>query len=63
MTARKPWSRPEAATGRVSRTGKNKPIALADGSILAPTSFEDRGWRVHFKRTTNLGRVTNRQPA
>ncbi len=35
---------------------KNKPITLADGSILCPSSTENQGWRVHFERTQDLGR-------
>ncbi|MDA1164146.1 MAG: exo-alpha-sialidase [Planctomycetota bacterium] len=34
---------------------KNKPIQLADGSILCPSSTENEGWRVHFERTRDLG--------
>lgn len=29
---------------------KNKPIQLADGTILAPSSTEHNGWRVHFEK-------------
>jgi predicted neuraminidase len=37
---------------------KNKPIQLADGSIMCPSSteHEDR-WRVHFETTRDLGRT------
>ena len=34
---------------------KNKPIELADGSLLCPSSTENDGWRVHFERTSDLG--------
>lgn len=34
---------------------KNKPVRLADGSLLCPSSTEDSGWRVHFERTSDLG--------
>ena len=34
---------------------KNKPIELGRGEILCPSSTEDKGWRVHFERTTDLG--------
>ncbi len=38
---------------------KNKPVQLADGSLLCPTSTEsaekNSGWRVHFERTPDLG--------
>ncbi len=29
---------------------KNKPIQLADGTLLAPSSSEHDGWRVHFEK-------------
>lgn len=34
---------------------KNKPIELADGSLLCPSSTEHDGWRVHFERTPDQG--------
>lgn len=34
---------------------KNKPIQLADGAILCPTSTENEGWKVHFEITRDLG--------
>ena len=36
---------------------KNKPIQLADGSILCPSSSEHDRWRVHFERTADLGQT------
>lgn len=36
---------------------KNKPIQLADGSLLCPSSSEHDGWRVHFERTEDLGKT------
>ena len=36
---------------------KNKPIQLADGTILCGVSSEHAGWRVHFARTTDLGKT------
>ncbi|MBG85767.1 MAG: hypothetical protein CMO80_02570 [Verrucomicrobiales bacterium] len=47
---------PESIDGPV----KNKPILLADGSMLAGTSTEYDGWRVHFERTTDRGRTWQR---
>jgi predicted neuraminidase len=35
---------------------KNKPVQLADGSILCPSSTENGGWRVHFELTNDLGK-------
>lgn len=34
---------------------KNKPIQLADGTLLCPSSTEHDGWRIHFERTADLG--------
>jgi predicted neuraminidase len=36
---------------------KNKPIQLADGSILCPSSTEHERWRAHFELTRDLGRT------
>lgn len=36
---------------------KNKPIQLADGAILCPSSTEHQGWRVHFELTRDLGKT------
>ena len=42
---------------------KNKPVVLADGVVLAGSSSEDDGWRVHFERSTDGGRTFSRGPA
>lgn len=34
---------------------KNKPVRLADGAVLAPSSTEYDGWRVHFERSGDGG--------
>lgn len=36
---------------------KNKPIELANGSILCPSSSEHDNWRVHFEVTRDLGKT------
>jgi predicted neuraminidase len=58
--AGKTWSAsrrlPEGILGPI----KNKPIARPDGSILCPSSSEDKGWRVHFERTADLGKSWER---
>ncbi len=43
---------------------KNKPVQLADGSLLAPSSTEseEAGWQVHFERSTDLGRTWTATP-
>jgi predicted neuraminidase len=35
---------------------KNKPIQLAGGAILCPSSTEHEGWRVHFELTSDFGK-------
>ena len=64
----KSWSWPiklgeQWAIGHLLGPVKNKPIELADGSILCPTSTEvdveggDGYWRVHFEVTRDLGKT------
>ena len=53
----KPWRLGEGRLGHLAGPIKNKPIQLADGSILCPTSTEDHGWRVHFELTRDLGKT------
>ena len=60
------WSKPrklgtseelgEANTNLIGPV-KNKPIQLADGSILCPSSSEHDNWRVHFERSSDLGKT------
>ncbi len=51
----KSWSHscrlPEDIIGPV----KNKPVLLADGRLLCPSSTEHDGWRVHFEITDDFG--------
>ncbi|MCA9185499.1 MAG: sialidase family protein [Pirellulaceae bacterium] len=35
---------------------KNKPVQLADGTIVAPSSTEDNGWQIHVELTRDLGK-------
>jgi predicted neuraminidase len=41
---------------------KNKPLELAGGTILCPSSTEDDGWRVRFERTNDLGETWKKTP-
>lgn len=43
---------PEGILGPI----KNKPVQLANGIILCPSSTENDGWRVHFEWTSDLGK-------
>lgn len=36
---------------------KNKPIQLADGTIICPSSSEHNGWRVHFEVSRDGGKT------
>ena len=47
---------PEKIDGPV----KNKPVMLSDGSLMCASSTEYDGWRVHFERTTDLGKTWER---
>ena len=41
---------------------KNKPVTLADGTMLCPSSSEDDGWRIHMELTRDLGRTWDKTP-
>jgi len=47
-----PWYLPNTILGPI----KNKPVQLANGDILCPTSSEHDGWRVHFERSSDGGK-------
>lgn len=53
------WSEPRRLPEDVLGPIKNKPVELADGSLLCGSSTEDPviGWRVHLERTPDLGRT------
>lgn len=59
----KTWSRPERLRDGMIGPVKNKPVVLPDGSLLCGSSTEDDGWRVHFERTTDLGKTWSRTAA
>ncbi len=62
------WSKPERLHNGLFGPVKNKPVLLADGSILSPSSSELNrampvgsqrvtNWRVHFERSTDGGKT------
>jgi len=54
----KTWSQPGRLPDGILGPIKNKPVQLASGEILSPTSTEgDAGWRVHFERSSDLGQT------
>jgi len=57
----KTWSEPTRLPGGILGPIKNKPVQLADGTILCPTSSETVSkpsvWRVHFEMTKDVGKT------
>lgn len=55
--AGKTWSAPRRLPGGILGPIKNKPVQLADGAWLAPTSTEgnQEGWLVHFEISRDAG--------
>jgi predicted neuraminidase len=55
------WSDAERLPDGILGPIKNKPVRLADGTILSPSSTESTDqpsvWRVHFERSTDAGRT------
>jgi predicted neuraminidase len=51
------WSETEFLPEGILGPIKNKPIQLPNGDILSGTSTEHDGWRVHFERSTDLGKT------
>jgi len=50
------WSRPRRLPDTILGPIKNKPVLLANGDWLSPSSVEsDRGWEVHFERSRDRG--------
>jgi predicted neuraminidase len=56
------WSKPHRLPEGILGPIKNKPLELADGTLLCGSSTEDRatGWRVHVERTMDLGQTWER---
>lgn len=59
----KTWSRPQRLPDGIAGPIKNKPVELGNGELLCPSSTEDKGWRVHFERTADLGKTWQRTDA
>lgn len=54
------WSAPRRLPDGTLGPIKDKPVRLADGALLCPSSTEDQGWRLHMERTTDLGKTWTR---
>ena len=59
----KSWSQPRRLPDGIVGPIKNKPVQLTNGDILCPSSSEHAKWRVHFERTTDLGKTWTATPA
>ncbi len=59
----KTWSQPTRLPDGIAGPIKNKPVELRNGELLCPSSSEDKGWRVHFERTADLGKTWQRTDA
>ena len=54
----KTWTPPRRLPEGILGPIKNKPVQLANGDLLCGSSTEGaEGWRVHFERTSDLGRT------
>ena len=51
------WSAPERLPDGILGPIRAKPLELDDGTILAGSSTEHDGWRLHFERSADLGRT------
>jgi predicted neuraminidase len=59
----KTWTDPRRLPDGILGPIKNKPVQLSNGDILSPTSTEgSNGWRVHFERSTDLGKTWQATP-
>jgi predicted neuraminidase len=56
------WSEPTRLPAGILGPIKNKPVQLANGDILAPSSSEHDGWRVHFERSRDGGKTWQATP-
>lgn len=57
------WSGAHRLPGGFCGPVKNKPVQLGNGDLLCPASSEDKGWRVHFDRSPDLGLTWSRTDA
>lgn len=54
------WSRPFALPEGYLGPIKNKPVQVSPNKIIAPSSTENDGWRVHFEIAEDGGRKTRK---
>ncbi len=59
----KSWSQPERLPDGILGPIKNKPIQLANGTILSPSSTETReSWKAHIERSVDSGKTWDLVP-
>ncbi|MEX2186368.1 MAG: sialidase family protein [Pirellulales bacterium] len=51
------WSKPERLPDSILGPIKNKPVQLTSGTVLAGSSTEHDGWRIHLERSTDGGKT------
>ena len=51
------WSAAKALPEGFIGPVKNKPVLLANGVLLAPSSTEGNGWKVHFEASSDKGKT------
>ena len=61
------WSEPQKLPDGILGPIKNKPVRLANGDLLCPTSVEDKSlgydvWQAYMERTPDLGKTWSRTP-
>jgi predicted neuraminidase len=54
------WSAAERLPEGILGPVRNKPVELSGGELLCGSSTEHDGWRIHFERTSDLGRTWRR---
>lgn len=59
----KTWSRPSRLPEDIYGPVKNKPVLLAIGELLCPSSTENEGWRIHMEISADNGLTWERTPA
>ena len=58
MNDGKTWTQPERLPDGILGPIKNKPVQLANGTILCPSSTELNGnWKIHIEKSTDLGKT------
>lgn len=56
------WSRAIRLPEEIAGPIKNKPILLANGDLICPSSTEDNGWQIHMEITSDRGLTWEKTP-